>query len=350
MTTSLDLLTLALLPGLDGRARRELRARGVAQVLGQSGAHADRLPRAALEALASGQARRDAERHLRAADGVRARVCGLDEPDYPAWLARSFDPPLVLFVLGRLVPDEGATSVAIVGARAASPAGLALARSLGADLAAAGATVVSGLARGVDGAAHRGALEARGRTVAVLGSGLARPYPPEHASLAEAIVAGGGAVVSEFPPEAAPLPRNFPQRNRVIAGWGRALVVVEAGSRSGALGTARAALDEGRDVMAVPGHPSEPGCEGSNRLLRDGAVLVRDAADVAEELGLSLRQQASTAGADPVLHLLRRDAPASLDELVARSGQPPQALAARLAELELLERVRRLPGALYVRA
>jgi DNA processing protein len=186
--------------------------------------------------------------------------------------------------------------------------------------------------------------------VAVLGSGLARPYPAEHAPLADAIVAGGGAVVSEFPPQAAPLPRNFPQRNRVIAGWGRAVVVVEAGTRSGALGTARAALDEGRDVMAVPGHPSEPGFEGSNRLLRDGAVLVRDAADVAEEIGLPLRRAGVTSGADPVLHLLRRDAPASLDELLARSGRPLPELLVRLAELELVQRVRRLPGALYVRA
>jgi DNA processing protein len=241
--------------------------------------------------------------------------------------------------------------VAVVGARAATPAGRSLARALSRDLAAAGATIVSGLARGIDTAAHQGAIDAQGRTVAVLGCGIDRVYPPENAALARAIE-GKGALVSEFPLGTPPLPPHFPRRNRVIAGWSRGVVVVEAARRSGSLNTARTAVDEGRDVMAVPGHPSQPACEGTNQLLRDGAVLVRDARDVAEELGFELPAAALGAGqpsADPVLGALRPDAPSSLDDLRAKSGLETPELLARLSQLELRDEVRRLPGALFVR-
>jgi len=236
----------------------------------------------------------------------------------------------------------------VVGARAATPAGRALGRAMARALAAWGATIVSGLARGIDTAAHEGALDAAGRTVAVLGSGLDCLYPPENAGLARAIEEKG-AVVSEFPLGTRALPHHFPRRNRVIAGWARGVVVVEAARRSGALNTAHTAVEEGRDVMAVPGHPSQLACEGTNQLLREGAALVRDARDVAFELGFGVAAQAPQATDDPVLGALRADAPLGLDDLRARSGLETPELLARLSQLELREEVRRLPGALFVR-
>jgi DNA processing protein len=239
--------------------------------------------------------------------------------------------------------------VAVVGSRKATAAGRALARGLGRDLARAGLTVVSGLARGIDTAAHEGVLESGGRTVAVLGSGLDRLYPPENARLA-ARVAEAGALVSEFPLGTPPLPGHFPRRNRVIAGWGRTVVVAEAAEKSGALGTARSALDEGRDVLAVPGHPSEATFAGTNALIRDGAVLVRGAADVLAEMGCSPADVAiEDATDDDVLLALKRDVPTSLEELRARSGREVPELLRRLSLLEVGDRVRRLPGPLYVR-
>jgi DNA processing protein len=347
--STFDLLTLALLPGLAPRALHELSARGaLAAVLERPGEHADVLGPGALAALRSGVARRRAEAEARRARALGLRVVGRDEADFPAWLRRSYAPPPVLWVRGTLAPGEGERAVAVVGSRAATGLGLAFARALARDLAGAGLAVVSGLARGLDTAAHRGALDARGRTVAVLGSGLDRLYPPENAALARAIEAGG-AVVSEFPPGTGPWKQNFPRRNRVIAGWARATVVVEAGVRSGALSTARAALDEGREVMAVPGHPSQAGAEGTNGLIRDGAALVRGAGDVLAELGLR-RPETEAVPADAILASLARGVPSSVDEIHARCGIALPELLARLAELELGEAVVRLPGALFVRA
>jgi DNA processing protein len=185
--------------------------------------------------------------------------------------------------------------------------------------------------------------------VAILGAGLDRVYPPENTTLAAEIDATG-AVVSEFPLGTRPWKSNFPRRNRVIAGWARAVVVVEAGSRSGALSTARAALDEGRDVMAVPGHPAEPQAEGTNGLLRDGAALVRGAADVLAELGLARPPRREPVPDDAVLRVLASGVPAGVDELLQRSRLALPTLLARLSELELGGRVERLPGALFVRA
>jgi DNA processing protein len=351
-SATLDLLTLALLPDLIPRAVRVLAGRGpLDDVLAHPDAHDDVLSEAARARLRSGAARRDAEGERRRAAELGVRIVGWEEPDFPALLLRAFDPPPVLYVRGSLEGDEGERSVAVVGARAATPPGRTLARALARDLAAAGATVVSGLARGIDTAAHQGALDARGRTVAVLGSGIDRVYPPENADLARAIE-GAGAVVSEFPLGTPPLPHHFPRRNRIIAGWARGVVVVEAARRSGSLNTARTAVDEGRDVMAVPGHPSQPACEGTNQLLRDGAVLVRDARDVAEELGLAWPEAAPDAAqttADPILGALRTDSPSSLDDLRTRSGLETPELLARLSQLELRDEVRRLPGALFVR-
>jgi DNA processing protein len=349
--TTLDRLVLTLLPGLGPRRRQGLLARGpLGDVLARPDEHADLLPVAARRALRSGEARRraDSEHHRAQARGFR--IVGSDEPDYPEWLGRTYDPPPVLFVRGALVRGEGERSVALVGCRAATPQGLTFARALGRELAEAGLTVVSGLARGIDTAAHRGALEAPGRTVAVLGSGLERVYPEENASTADAIAGGGGAVVSELPLATGPWKGNFPRRNRVIAGWGRAVVVVEAGERSGALITARLALEEGREVMAVPGHPTWAGAAGTNALLRDGAAVVRHAGDVLEALGLESRPAAETGSEDEILAAMRRDAPSSVEEIAGRCDRALPELLARLGELELAARVRRLPGPLFVRS
>jgi DNA processing protein len=352
--STFDLLTLALLPAVPPRAVREILLRGpLAAALDRPGPHADLLGPAALGALRSGAARRDAEAELRRAGALGARVVGRDERDYPPWLRRVHAPPPVLWVRGTLVEGEGEASVAIVGARAATGLGLAFTRALSRDLAAAGVSVVSGLARGIDTHAHRGALDARGRTVAVLGSGLDRLYPEENAAIAREIERDG-AVVSEFPLGTGPWKQNFPRRNRVIAGWGSAVVVVEAGAKSGALSTARAALDEGREVMAVPGHPSQPNADGTNGLLRDGAALVRGAADVLAEMGVPaqreiLRCVAGRPSADPVLSALPPGDAASIDDIQERCGVAVPALLARLAELEVAGEVVRLAGALFVR-
>lgn len=351
MDDTLDLLTIALLPGVGPRTARDLAARApLAEVVRQARDHGDILSLAAVQQLVSGEARRRAEAEQRQAGAQGVRIVGWDEPDYPELVRRIYDPPAVLWVRGRLEAGEGSRSVALVGSRAATPQGRALAHALARDLAAAGATVVSGLARGIDAAAHRGALAAPGRSVAVLGSALDCLYPRENAGLA-AVLAERGAVVSELPFGTHAQPGAFPRRNRILAGWGRGVVVVEAADKSGALITARCALDEGREVLAVPGFPGQPASCGTNQLIRDGAALVRDAADVAAELGLAAPAAAESGGdvKDAVLGAMSPDVPASVTELVERSGKPLAELLARLAELELSCRVRRLPGALFVR-
>jgi DNA processing protein len=350
-----DLLTLALL-GLTPAAAAALRRRApVADILARPERHAGFLPARARERLRDGRARRAADEEEKRASRAGVRIVGLGEPEYPAWLEKTADPPLVLFVRGRLDPMEGAKSVAVVGARKVTPRGLALARTIARDLAARGLTIVSGLARGTDTAAHEGALDAGGRTVAVLGSGLDRPYPPENAPLLERI-AEKGAVVSEMPLGTPPYKRHFPQRNRIIAGWSRGVVVVEATSTSGSLHTARCAVDEGREVMAVPGHPSEANAEGTNRLIAEGAALICGAGDVLAALELGTGTGTGTGEAAPrppaedaLLRALTPDAPRGLEELRERSGLETPDLLARLSELEVASVVRRLPGALYVR-
>ena len=212
--------------------------------------------------------------------GAHLRV--LDGPGYPARLASIHDPPQVLSLLGEL-SEEDAQPVAIVGARRATLEGREIAYRLGADLAAAGVTVVSGLARGIDRAAHVGALEAGGRTLAILGSGLRRIYPPQNRGLAERI-SRAGALVSELAPDARPGKHTFPQRNRIVAGISLGVVVVQAGPRSGALITADFALQEGRELFAVPGSTRDPLAQGTNALLKDGAHLVATAQDVLDVL------------------------------------------------------------------
>jgi DNA processing protein len=341
-----QLLTLTLIPGLTARTIALLADRApLAEVLAHPDDHADLVPEAGLAGLRSGRAVERADQESAAAARLGIAVVALHDPRYPALLRRIYDPPLVLYVRGALADEE--IAVAVVGSRAASTAGSTLARAMARDLAGWGATVVSGLARGIDTAAHEGALDAPGRTVAVLGCGLDRIYPPENERLAGRITSAG-AVVSEFALGTPPLPEHFPRRNRVIAGWSQAVVVVEAAARSGALNTARCAADEGRDVLAVPGHPTQAGSAGTNQLIRDGAGLVRSAIDIAQELGIDVPAEAP-APRDALLGALAGDAPVTLEELRKRSGLETGALLARLTELELRDVVRRLPGPMFVR-
>jgi DNA processing protein len=270
---------------------------------------------------------------------------------YPAALTTIPDPPPVLWTRGRGAA-LGALSVAIVGSRAATPYALSVAGQLAADLAARGVVVVSGLARGVDSAAHRGALAAGGITVGVLGSGADVIYPREHAALAEEIDRRG-AVISELVPGTPPTPFFFPLRNRIISGLARAVVVVEANQKSGSLITARCALDQGRDVLAVPGNVLTGRNRGAHALLRDGAKIVESADDILEELGLCAQNPAElrtpAAGGDPVLACLTPGEPCDLDAIAERSGLGPTTLLPRLFELELQGAIARVGGGRFVR-
>jgi DNA processing protein len=260
------------------------------------------------------------------------RFVGRSHSSFPPLLRAIHDPPAGLFLRG--LEDEdllARPAVAIVGARACSPYGAQVARSLGRDLAAAGLVVVSGLARGIDGAAHRGALEGSGPTVGVLGCGIDRDYPASHRELARSI-AERGLLVSEYAPEVEPAPWRFPARNRIIAGLSAATVVVEARERSGALITADLALEEGREVFAVPGEITSFLSKGTNALLRSGATPLTAAADVLEAFGLDggAASPGDGEGTELLAHL-----PASADELARRMRVDPGRLAAMLTELEL---------------
>jgi DNA processing protein len=299
----------------------------------------------------------DPDGHLLDADRRRlveleARVLPMTDRRYPECLAALPDAPPVLLVRGR-IQSLDRPSIAIVGARAATRAGRGHARRLGRELAGHGFTIVSGLARGIDGEAHRGAIEAGGRTVAVLACGLDRIYPPEHRALAEEI-ADRGAVLSEMPLGTPPRRELFPLRNRIISGLCLGVIVVEARRRSGSLITVRHALNQGREVFVVPGASEGPFAEGSNQLLREGARAIRTAAEIVEDLGdaaafvLEEQREAATARtshrhcADPVqgrIMAILSDRPASRDELVACVELDPGRLARALLDLELAGRV-----------
>jgi len=289
------------------------------------------------------------------ASGIR--VIAWNDPDFPPLLAAIADCPPVLWYRGSLAVLQVPT-IAIVGSRAATPVALETAARLASDLAARGMTVVSGLARGVDSAAHRGALE-HGATVAVLGSGVDCIYPPEHKRLAERIV-GAGLVVSEHPPGSAPLPHHFPLRNRLISGLSRAVVVIEASEKSGSLITAGCALEQGREVMAVPGNVLSGRNRGGHALLRDGAKIVETADDIVEGLGwgsIGNGARAVEPGAscekgcvDPVLEAMEAGQSYDLDALATGSGLDAQRLLTRLIELELNGLVRREGGGRFVRS
>jgi DNA processing protein len=299
--------------------------------------------------------------------GVRAVPLG--SPGYPPPLARVPAPPPLLYLRGEWA-DADAHAVGVVGSRACSEYGLRTAARLARDLARAGYTVVSGLARGVDAAAHRAALEGGGRTVAALAGGLSRIYPPEHADLAAQVAAGRGCLVTETPMDVSPQPGMFPARNRIISGLSRAVVIVEANARSGALITARHAAEQGREVFAFPGRADDPHSAGCLELLRGGVRLVRSADDVIEDLkGLSTSvapvppRPLPTPAAEPPRPAAPKPAlsPAEqrvydalsacrhADELARELELPAGELTRILMQLELKKQVRQLPGRRFER-
>ena len=289
-----------------------------------------------------------------------ARVVAPGDGEYPRLLREIPRPPARLWLRGR--PLTAAPAVAVVGARRASRAGLAAARHLAGGLARAGVVVISGFARGVDATAHQAALEAGGTTVAVFGCGLDVCYPAEHAPLLSGIVAGG-TVMSEFDPGERPLPYYFPIRNRIIAGLSRIVLVVEAAEKSGSLITARYAADFGRDVAAVPGPILTEGCSGSNALLKDGAILVRDVEDILAELAepslvgpatrTGLKAPVPPPDLDPdaaaVLAALDVAEPRDADTLVAATSPPASRLSSAIVRLELEGLATALPGGQFPR-
>lgn len=258
------------------------------------------------------------------------------DADYPPLLAELHDPPDRLHLRGHEIELLKRPAVAVVGARSCSPYGREVARALARELAAAGLVVVSGLARGIDGEAHRGALDARGSTVAVLGCGIDRDYPRAHAELARRIAATG-AIVSEYPPGVEPAPWRFPARNRIIAGLALATVIVEARERSGALITADFALELGREVFAVPGEITSTLSSGTNGLIRQGAAPLLSSDDVFGVLGVEVSrpQQPSVSPAAGTVLELVGETPRSADELVRVSGLPSPEISSALVELEL---------------
>lgn len=358
---------------LDGAAVREIRAAlALAGVEGLGPARARilidrcgsaRAVIAGSPALPAGLPDRVGRRIRRARPVPRSRIEELSErgirvlaygsPGYPPALAHLHDPPVVLFLTGPLrLP--GPRAVTIVGTRKATEYGRRMARDLAGGLARAGWCVVSGMARGVDGAAHRGALDAGGRSVGVLGSGLDHEYPASHRRL-YGRMRRRGLLVSEFPPEEPPVAGLFPRRNRVLAALSRAVVVVQAGRRSGALITVDHALDLGREVLAVPGPVGPEASVGVHRLLRDGAGLVTSAEDVLEVLGVDGEGEgaasgppaAAPGGREAALLAPLGEGPRPVEELARAAGLPVVEATARLAVLEVAGRVRALPGGRY---
>jgi DNA processing protein len=325
------------------------------------------------------------EKELCEVANIGARMIKWTDDDYPPNLRHIADPPPYLFVRGSAAMTDSAC-VAVVGARAASDIGLRMAQRLGLELAAKGFTVVSGLARGIDGEAHQGALDAHGKTIAVMGCGVDIIYPPEHRKLAEAILAGGGALVSELPIGSQPLAENFPTRNRILSGLCLGVVIVEAAEKSGSLITARMALEQDRQVFAVPGSPLTGKTRGSNRLLKEGAKIVECVEDVIEELAPQMApprraepavdrmpsaaapsvtsearsaaepvastirlesSQQPTNEANAILHYLTTDERLHVDSIIDASGLNAQTVLRFLLELELEGRVTQHPGKLF---
>jgi DNA processing protein len=358
-------MRLAMISGVGPRLRKALLERfgAAGAVLAAAPADLRRVPGIGAELARRIAAAKDAidvqaELDLCAAHGIT--VLFDDGPGYPRMLREIFDPPGLLFVRGEILPPD-ALAVAIVGARHATHYGLAQAERLAGSLARAGLTVVSGLARGIDAAAHRGALAAGGRTLAVLGSGLLNLYPPEHVELADE-VARHGAILSEASPDSPPIGGAFPQRNRIISGLSLGVLVVEASINSGALITARHAMEQGREVFAVPGRIDSRASHGCHRLIRDGAKLVETADDILEELGPLVAPTQNAAGeavhhpAELLLNEVEQQVlaaigcePTTIDAVVAGCGLPTGQVLATISVLEMRRLVRRLGGNLITR-
>jgi DNA processing protein len=325
------------------------------------------LKREAIEAIKSPEPRERARQQLEDVARISGEVIVLEDERYPALLRETYDPPIVLYARGDLGRALAQPAVAIVGSRHCSTYGRNVAEMLSRELSERGVTVVSGLARGVDSAAHQGALEGGGLTVAVMGTGLDTIYPKENRRLADRI-AEQGALVTEFPLNTPPLPQNFPFRNRVISGLSLGVLVVEGAERSGSLITARMAYEQGREVFAVPGNITSSKSFGPNYLIKDGGKLVQSWRDVVEEFPaevkasilapervekraeqLSIDEVALSDSERLLLTLLKEDAPIHIDELISRAGLSSGELMGALLRLEMTDRVRQLPGKSFVR-
>jgi DNA processing protein len=288
-----------------------------------------------------------------------ATVITQESPSYPKSLREIHAPPIVLYVWGEL-QERDHHAIGIIGARRTTHYGTESAKKLAYQLAYAGLTVISGLARGIDTAAHQGALAAKGRTIAVIGSGLSKLYPPENRGLAEKIRGGNGAIVSEFSMEIEPDRQTFPMRNRIIAGWSHGVLVVEAGLNSGALITASQALEQGRSVYAVPGHINAPSALGSNRLIQQGAKLVMDARDILDDLQILLPEtKPSPEAAARTLPALSDEelrvydaiesTETAIDDISRKCLLPSATVSSALLRLELKRLVKQLPGKYFVK-
>ncbi len=300
------------------------------------------------------------DEELRRAERAGVRIMTRDDADYPQNLREIFDPPCVLYVKGTLEPEDK-FAVAVVGSRGASYYGLSVARDFAARFASFGLTVVSGMARGIDTAAHRAALDAGARTIAVLGSGFENIYPVENRDLCGQI-ARSGAVLSEFPLDTAPLAQNFPVRNRIVSGLSKGVLVVEASLRSGALITARLGAEQGREVFAIPGKLSCETSDGTNDLIKNGAHMVTSAEEVLRELAGALcvdagrsRPAARPAGVplteeEERLFVVLNDEPKHIDAICRESALDPARAAALLLQLELKAAVRQVPGRMFIAA
>ena len=301
----------------------------------------------------------DLDAELKRVRDFGATVVTQEFPSYPKSLREIHAPPIVLYVWGEL-QERDHHGIAVIGARRTTHYGADSAKKLAYQLAYAGLTIVSGLARGIDTAAHQGALAAKGRTIAVIGSGLSRLYPPENQALAEKIRSGHGAIVSEFSMEIEPDRQTFPMRNRIISGWSHGILVVEAGLNSGALITAAQALEQGRSVYAVPGHINAPSAMGSNRLIQQGAKLVMDASDILDDLQILLPNakvlpQAAARELPPLSDEEQRvydsidAAETAIDKIASRSGLANASVSSALLRLELKRLVKQLPGKYFVK-
>ncbi len=329
------------------------------------------LPAAAAQSLALGKSSEVAAEELDRAKASGVEIIGQDDPSFPKRLYEIYDPPLVLYIRGskEVIEQYG---LAVVGTRHPTPYGTGMAERLACDLAARGLVIISGMARGIDTAAHRGALTAHGPTVAVWGTGVDVTYPKENQKLSEQILANGGAIISEFPLGTFPAPQNFPIRNRIISGMSLGVLVIEAGEYSGTRITARCALEQGRDVYAVPGNVTNKLSWGPNTLIKQGAALIATWEDVWEALPAdtrlaltppqgnesSPRKSASLFGTPElgpdekrIFAILRADESTHIDEVIEKlvAELSSAQIFAALFELELSGRIRTLPGKYYVR-
>ena len=368
-------LALVLTPGLG--PKRILRAaqilQDVSRIFRLSLTELESLhfPAHAAQFLFSGQARSDAEQEMHRLTELKGALLTFDDESYPEQMREIFDPPPVLWVLGE-VSLLARPAIAIVGTRHPTPYGSGMAEMLARDLASRRLVILSGMARGIDSAAHRGALAANGKTVAVWGTGVDVIYPKENKLLAETILSSGGAIVSEYKLGTFPAPQNFPRRNRILSGMSIGVLVVEAGENSGTRVTARCALEQNRDVYAVPGNVTTRNAWGPNTLIKQGARLVATWEDVWEGLTTQVRLQleAELGFASPeeqaasiveelplqepekvVLSALRHDEAIQLDELMEKleSQLTSSEIFTALFELELSSRIKQLPGKNYVR-